>query len=292
MASANVPVVRVRGVVDYKEKRNPIMVAGKHREETSLTPGEFFCPCSIAINSKTNNIYICDVWNNRVQVFNESLKFLFTFSDKMNLPIGICIHLNTVYVTQCGTNSLTVYSTEGRYLQSVGREGKKELEFQYPKGVAVSTVSNRIYICDANNLRIQCLNIDFSFNSFIPNILLHLPIDIKLTPQHIVVLTDASPCIHFYDYSHRLVREIITRGKYDQVINPLYFCLDREFNILLTDKSPDAVLILSDRGELLHKFGFTGELRGALISPAGIATDRKGRIIVVSLNPEHCIQMF
>ena len=210
--------IRVRGVADYKEKGNPIKVAGKHREETSLTPGEFRLPNSIAVNSDTNNIYICDGSNNRVQVFNELLEFLFTFSDEMNVPVGICIYLHKVYVTQYRTNSPTVYSTEGRYIESVGRRGNKELEFQYPRGVTVSNVNNIIYICDVNNHRIQCLKFDLTFNSVIPN--LYSPRDLKLTPQNIVVLTLGNPCIHFYDYSHHLIRELITQGEGNQVINP------------------------------------------------------------------------
>ena len=170
--------IRVGRVADYKEKGNPIKVAGKHREETSPTPGEFKRPGSIDIDSDTNNIFICDRDNNRVQVFNESLKFLLTFSDEMNEPTGICIYLNRVYVTQYETNSLTIYSTEGRYIRSVGRRGKKELEFQHPRGVVVSTVNNLIYICDMNNHRIQCLNLDLTLDSIIP-IIKH-PTDIKL----------------------------------------------------------------------------------------------------------------
>ena len=92
--------IRVRGELDYKERGNPVMVAGKYRNNTSSTPGEYCYPNSIAIDSETNNIYVCDGGNNRVQVFNESLEFLFTFSDKMNSPIGICINLNKVYFTQ------------------------------------------------------------------------------------------------------------------------------------------------------------------------------------------------
>ena len=69
---------------------------------------------------------------------------------------------------------------------------------------------------------------------------------------------------------------------------PHYFCLDREINILITDFSANIVLIFSNRGELLYKLG----KRGDFISPTGIATDRDGRIIVVSHNPEHCIQIF
>ena len=52
--------IRVRREPDYKEKVNPVMVAGKHRDNTSLIPAEFFYPRSIAIDSETNNIYVCD----------------------------------------------------------------------------------------------------------------------------------------------------------------------------------------------------------------------------------------
>ena len=282
--------IRVRVVPDYKEKAIPVMVGGKHREIRSSAPGEFYCPRSIAIDSVTNYIYICDAGNERVQIFNESLEFLFSFGEGMNSPFGICIHLSKVYVTQFVANSLSVYSPEGRYLQSVGREGKKELEFDCPTGVAVSTVNNLFYICDCRNNRIQCLNLNLTFHSFISEVT--KPRDIKLTSQDVVVLTGRSPWIQFYDYSHQLIRLIITRREGNQVINPLYFCLDREFNILMTDQSADRVLIFSDRGQLLHKFGKRGEGRGDLIFPTGIATDREGRIIVASHNPKHCIQIF
>ena len=280
--------IQVREVPDYKEKGNPVMVAGKHREEISTTPGEFYCPRSIAIDSETNNIYICDGGNKRVQVFNESLEFLFTFREGMKSPDGICIYLNKVYVTQFDANSLTVCSIEGRYIQSVGRKGDKELEFNCPGGVAVSILNNLIYVCDFRNSRIHCLNLNLTFNSFISKV--NHPRDIKITTQDIVVLTRGSPCIQFYDYSHQLIRQIVTQGEGSQVIKPFYFCLDREFNILMTDFS--SVLLFSNRGQLLHKFGKRGERRGALISPAGIAVDKEGRIIVVSLNPKHCIQLF
>ena len=223
-------------------------------------------------------------------MFNESLEFLFTFSEEMKSPDGICIYLNKVYVTQFDADSLTVCSIEGRYIQSVGRGGNKELEFKRPRGVAVSTVNNLIYICDSWNNRIQCLNSNLTFNSFITN--LYFPRDIKITPQDIVVLTGGSPCIQFYDYSHQLIRQIVTRGEGSQVIEPSYFCLDREFNILMTDLSADRVLIFSNRGQLLHKFGKRGEGRGDFISPAGMAVNREDIIIVVSENPKHCIQLF
>ena len=92
--------IRVRGVPDYKEKANPVMVVGKHRKDKSSAPGQFYNPHSIATDSVTNNIYICDAGNNRVQVLNEFSEFKFSFSEEMNSPVGICINLSKVYVTQ------------------------------------------------------------------------------------------------------------------------------------------------------------------------------------------------
>ena len=77
------------------------------------------------------------------------------------------------------------------------------MEFDCPRGVAVSTVNNLIYICECRNNRIQCLNLNLTFNSFISEVT--QPRDIKLTSQDVVVLTGGSPCIQFYDYSHQLI---------------------------------------------------------------------------------------
>ena len=48
--------ILVRGEPNYREKGNPVMVAGKHRFNASSTAGDFHYPNSIAIDSETNNI--------------------------------------------------------------------------------------------------------------------------------------------------------------------------------------------------------------------------------------------
>ena len=266
--------IRVGGV-------NQIMVAGKHRDMPSSTPGDFYWPYSIAVNSETKNIYICDSGNNRVQVFNDSLKFLFAFSDKMDRPVGICIYLDVVYITQFSGHYFTVYSPEGRHKQSVGVRGDKKLEFQFPRGVAVSAVNSLIYICDKENQRIHCLNLDLSFNSFILNVA--KPIDIKVTPQNIVVLKSENPCIQFYEYTHQLVREMIA-PEANLVNCPSFFCLDTHSNILMTDSLAGCVFVIFNDGRL-------GRKREDLNYPTGIAINKHNGVIVVSHSPEHCIQL-
>ena len=237
---------------------------------------------------QTNNIYICDQGNNRIQVFTSSFQFLFQFDEKMNEPYGICFDENKVYVTQALGNCLNVYSVEGKLLQSVGKGG--ELMFVRPRGIEVSILKNLIYVCENMEDRIQCLNVNLTFNSFIHHIL--GPRDIKLTQSEIVVLKEGYHCIYVFNHSHQFLREMIRCGEGTPLTNPLFFCLDQQNNILMTDYSSHSVAIFSIRGGLIQKFGRRGEKRGEFLEPRGIALNSDNRIIVLSTNQNNCIQLF
>ena len=277
------------GIRDYKEIADPVAVFGKYREEGS-SPGVFIYPRGIAINPENNDIYICDAGNNRIQVYNKSFEFVFQFSDKMNVPNYICIKQNKIYVTQWRSHCLNVYSIEGKYLNSVGIKGKEELQFDLPGGLDVSTDKNRIYIAELDNYRVQCLNLNLKFHSFIEDI--YCALDLKLTSDEIIVLSARNPCVSLYTYSHQLIREIIPTGEGNQVLLSTFLTLDSSSNILITDFEAHCVCIYSFRGELIHRFGREGKKRGDFIKPRGIGIDVEGRIIVASCNPEHCIQFF
>ena len=273
---------------DYKEVGEPVVVFGKHSEEGS-SPGVFCYPNGIAINHENHSIYICDGYK-RVQVYSKSYDPVFQFSDKMKTPAGICIKQNKVYVTQFDSHCLNIYSTEGKYLQSVGMKGKKELEFVRPRGLDISTDRDRIYIAEYDNDRVQCLNLDLTFNSYIDHVFGAK--DVKLTSNEIVVLSARNPCVSLYTYSHQLIREMIPKGEGNPVLIPFFLILDEVANILITDTKGHCVCVFSFGGELIHRFGREGEKRGEFIIPRGIAIDSNGRIVVSSENPNHCIQLF
>ena len=290
---------------DYKGIGDPVAVFGKHfrvRQQSffgnimALTfglpssPGVFCYPKGIAINPVDNIIYICDFWNNRVQVYSKSFEFVFQFSDKMKEPAGICIKQNKVYVTQNSSHCLNVYSAEGKYLSSAGVKGKNELEFDQPKGLDISTDRDRIYIAEQENGRIQCLNLDLRFNSFIDDI--YRARDVKLTSIEIVVLSLHNPCVSLYTYSHQLIRGMIPKGEGNPIVSPFSFILDEAANILITDLENNCVSVFSFGGELIHRFGRKGEKRGEFINPMCIAIDYQKRIIVGSQNLNHCLQIF
>ena len=289
--------VTERQVRDYKKIEMPVVTFGKHSKYVSTSPGVFcfptgvFCfPTGLAIDPETNYLYICDDANNHIQVFNDSFEFIFQFSDKVNRPSDICIKRNKVYVTQNSSNLLTVYSIDGKCLDSVGGNGKNHLEFDQSRGLDISTELNRICIAEYGNDRIHCLNIDLSFHSIIDDI--DRAKDVKLTSEEIVVLYCRSPCLSLYSYSHQLIRKMIPRGETCQLKLPARFVLDTSSNILLSDYRSHCVCVYSYRGEFLHKFGKEGNQKGDFIQPRGITICPQGRIIVASNNPNHPIQIF
>ena len=225
--------IRIIGQLDYRKKGEPVVSAFKHSNYQSTEAGVFCCPYALTIEANSKNIYVCDFGNNRVQVFSDSLEFIFDFSENMHGPDGICISENKVYVIQSASHCLNVYSIDGKLLQSVGKEGKTKLEFSIPMGVEVSTVNNLIYVCENANNRIQCLNLNLTFNSFILHI--YGPKDIKLTQNEILVLKAGYQCICIFNYLHEFVREMIGCGEGTHLTIPLYFCLDQQNNILMTD---------------------------------------------------------
>ena len=273
----------------YKSIGEPAFVFGK-LNKSGAAPGEFCFPSDIAIDLATRYLYICDQGNNRIQVYNDSFEFLFLFNEDMNRPLGICVTMDLVYVTLYRDNRLNVYSTEGKYITSVGSKGSKELEFDYPMGLDISGEKSRIYIAEKDNNRIQCLNLQLTFNSFIVDTLGAR--DVKLTPNEIVVLCCSNPCVALYNYSHQPIRQMVNSGPGSLIRNPSFISIDKSANIIICDNNIHSVFVFSHYGELLRRFGKEGEGRGDFIEPRGIAIDPTGRIVVVSRNPKHVVQVF
>ena len=277
------------GIRDYKEIGDPVAVFGKHNKKKSSLPGVFCRPSDIAINPLNNYIYICDPGNNRIQVYNESFQFLFIFDDRMGSPLGICLN-QFLYVTQYHSNCLNVYSTQGKYLTSVGQHGENDLEFDHPLGIVVSTERDRIYIADHLNDRVQCLSLNLQFISAITGI--NGPLDLQLTLNEVLVLSKRNPCLTLYTYSHEPIRHIIPRGEGYPIIIPHCLFLDGSNTIFISDKEGHLVSVFSFEGVFIYSFGRGRDSRKDFIKPRGIAMDARGRILVLTENSDNCVQLF
>ena len=61
-----------------------------------------------------------------------------------------------MYVTDVTSHCVFVFTTDGEYVTSIGQQGQKEGDFNYPYYIYVHN-NNFIYVCDFSNDRIQCI---------------------------------------------------------------------------------------------------------------------------------------
>ena len=87
---------------------------------------------------------------------------------------------------------------------------------------------------------------------------LKTPVDVKVTPNSLVILDWSPNCIHFYSRNEDLLSSCVTQGKDGMVYEPWFFCLDTAGNIFITDKERDDVKILSLYRILLNGQQWTG----------------------------------
>jgi DNA-binding beta-propeller fold protein YncE len=74
---------------------------------------------------------------------------------KLGGPVDIAIDTSDmVYVSEWDDYRVTVYTSEGPFVATFGREGKGPGELDYPRGLAVDD-NGVVYVCDRGNNRIQ-----------------------------------------------------------------------------------------------------------------------------------------
>ena len=278
-------VEKVRSEIDYKSKKQPLVSVcerGNGKEQLDW-------PLGVTVDNKTRNIYIADLSNNCVKVFDKTGKYLFKFGDnedrgKILAPKGVVICGDRILISHFN-HSILNYQLNGKFISRIGREGNGELEFDYPFGLTINESNGDIYICDCNNNRIQILNQDLSFKYQFGKDTLESPHDVKLSKEYIFILDESNPCLHLFNYNHILQRSVISRGKGMQVINSCFFFIDKNDNILISDRDSNSIYIFNSQFQLFDRIPVSGY-------PMGITVDNQGRVIVVSQSPKDCLQIF
>ena len=97
MATESTAGVSSLPVLSYKNKMTPVVrVGGK----LSTEEGMFNFPYGVTVDYQTGNIYVSDLDNDRVQVFDGSGEYLFQFGDQIRAPNSITFSGNRVFVSQ------------------------------------------------------------------------------------------------------------------------------------------------------------------------------------------------
>lgn len=132
--------------------------------EKGSNSSEFNAPCGIAIHSGSDEIFVCDSLNNRIQVFDLSLSFKREISldftkrghERLRLPsrpIDITFDKENYlpYVTDSINNCVLSITSEGRLRYASWQVSGNQKELSSPQGIT-SDRDGYLYVCDSGKL--------------------------------------------------------------------------------------------------------------------------------------------
>ena len=197
----------------------------------------------IVTENNSNCVTILDRDGRKVKSFGQRI-----IGVKFSQPRGVAITPdNFILVTD--NHKVQKISMDGAYITSAGKQGSGPLEFDVPRGIAVSLITDNIYIADSNNCRIQVLNPDLTF-------------------------------------SYMFGTKGSTKGKFDR---PGDVTIDKQELLYITNIGSHRIQMFTSEGQFLYQFGALGSNPGRLICPVGIVTDNNDLMYITEslLYPGH-----
>ena len=191
-------------------------------------------PHGIVFNSRGEMI-VNECGGHKVSVFDvgggrriRTFGYLGDRPEQMKSPAGIAVDdTDNIYVSS--HHKLQKFTSSGELIKCIGRRGWKKGEFNAPRGVTIH--SNRVYVCDRDNHRIQVFDLDLNFVGSIGS--------------------------------------IGSRGSgRGEFVGPRDVAFDTTGNMYIVEYGNDRVQVMDSSGQFIRMFGQEGE--GKLRRPAAL----------------------
>ena len=132
------------------------------------TKTNFLFPQRIA-EGNDGSVYVTDLGNSRVQVFDGSGNFIKTWgingsgAGEFNSPQGIAVSENFVFVSDNKLKKIQKFDLDGNFVLQWGVTGKSDGEFKSPRGLFID--NDNLFVADTGNSRIQKFTFDGEYVS-------------------------------------------------------------------------------------------------------------------------------
>ena len=258
--------------IDYSAKKCPVWSHDGTRSD------EMTNPMQLAIDDKTQNIFVTDCDAETIQVFNGKGNHLYQISTPPH-PAGITLSDKYIFVST-RDKLVKIEKSNNQSIKSVETENRVW-------GIDTNTNTD-IYGCEVYNQSIVVFDKDLKFLKRIKlratqvNSNTHTN-SIKLYEDKMYVMFDglfySLPFpLQIFNLEGELVKCLI---KGNEISNSYFFSIDRLGNIIVTDRRENQIKIFSKERDVLHTIT-SAMLPGdqEFNCPTGVAIDKKNRIIV------------
>ena len=248
--------------VTYIDKIAPRQSFGRK----GVKPGQLSVPMGIAFS--INRIFVVDMMNHRIQVFNLNGSFENKFGWKeLEKPHGIAIYDDEfAFITDTGKNVLHRFIFGLEIFLYIGATEEGLLDT--PLGVAA--YEGAAYVADSKNNRIAVFSTcSLTFIEEIGIGQLNSPRDVTVSNSKVYAIDYSVPFhVHVFQLDGTYLNSIISlKGG----TGTLFMCIDDSNNILINDGAGSCMQIFNEKGLLIHCIDIK--------SPGGIALSDDGDVI-------------
>ena len=262
--------------IDYSARKCPVW------SHDGTVSGEINVPIQLAIDEKTQNIFVTDCGSERIHVFDGEGNHLYQISTPL-YPVGITLSDEYIFVS---THHKLVK------IEKSNNQSIKSVETEYRVWGIDTNTNTDIYGCEESNQSIVVFDKDLKFLKRIKLRTTQVTSDtytrsIKLYEDKMYVMFDGWVSslpfrLQIFNLEGELMKCLI---KENEIRRSEFFSIDRLGNIIVTDWRANQIKIFSKEGDVLHAIT-SAMLPGdqKFDYPTGVAIDKQNRIIVAHNN--------
>ena len=260
-------------------------------------------PYGTATNSK-GQLVVPEYAASRISVLSAEGEKIFSFGNeaaeksKLKNPTGVAIDRDdNIYVVDYGNNRIQKFTPDGQPMAEVGEKGSGELNFNSPIGICYSSTTNRLYVADRNNYRVQVLTTDLGYEGTIgkagsKNGQLKSVQNIALDDANNIYVTDyGNKRVQVFTADGNFVRAFTDKGNGEKLNTPYGIAIDSSNTTYVSEINRHRVNVFTSQGDFITSFGEVGNKEGQFSHPYKLFVDQNDYLFV-SDNGNHRLQVF
>lgn len=254
-------------------------------------PRGLYRPQGILVDSQLNRIYVTDIGQKAVFVFDRQANELLVWEqvdelEKFSAPIGVAINNNNeVFVSDSTLGFVVKLSQEGKPLAKLG-----EKLLQRPTGLAFDRQNNNLYVADAALHKVFVfsdkgeLAFQIGGRKGDQTGLFNSPTYLAIANQKLHVSDTLNARIQQFSLQGDWLGSFGKRGMYKgNLPRPKGVAVDSENHVYVVESYYDHLLIFNEQGVPLLPIGGHGNKPGQFNLPAGIWIDEQDQVYVVDM---------
>ena len=254
-------------------------------------------PSNIALDHASGDVFVMDLYFNRIQRFSSTGEFKNLWACNLSLGLAFDPHADggALWVAAWNADTVRKYDMDGNLLLEIGSAGSGPGEFDFPHDVAVHPLEEKLFVLDDDNGRVQIFDLEGNYLSewALSNPQQPFGIEIEPNGQWLVVSNTANREIQKYSVDGELLASWWRVGSDPgQFRWPRDIAIGADGSIFVADTDNERAQKLDSEGNFVGWFNGPNDRENGEFHPRGIEVNRTTGDVYATAAYSHRIDRF